>query len=290
MCGIVGAASTRDVSNILLEGLKRLEYRGYDSAGIAVLNESNKIKNIRCEGKVNSLAQKVQKKSLKGTLGIAHTRWATHGKPCESNAHPHVVNKIALVHNGIIENFEHLKESLQKEGAVFKSETDSEVIAHLISSFTEKGKNLIDSVKLTTKKLQGAYSIAVISEEEPKKFIVARHGSPLVIGLGIGENFIGSDALALQTVTNRFMYLEDGDVASVSADNVEITDKNKKTIKREIVEYNLGQDSAEKGKYRHYMEKEIFEQPKSVLATLENRVSETKVLKNIFCLGSEELF
>lgn len=290
MCGIVGAASTRDVSNILLEGLKRLEYRGYDSAGIAVLNQSQGIQTIRCEGKVNSLVQAVQKKSPKGTLGIAHTRWATHGKPCEKNAHPHVVNQVAVVHNGIIENFEVLKEKLQKKNAIFKSDTDSEVIAHLISNEIEAGKNLIDAVKQTIKQLHGAYAIAVIAENNAKEFVVARQGSPLVIGLGIGENFIGSDALALQTVTNRFVYLEDGDIANISADSVEIFDKHNKKIKRDLIEYNLGQDSAEKGKYRHYMEKEIFEQPKSVLATLENRVSETKVLQNIFGLGSEAIF
>lgn len=290
MCGIVGAASTRDVSNILLEGLKRLEYRGYDSAGVAILSASKGIQTIRCEGKVNSLREAVQKQAPKGTLGIAHTRWATHGKPCEKNAHPHVVNKVAVVHNGIIENFEILKENLQKEGAVFQSDTDSEVIVHLISRLMESGNNLKEAIKLTIKQLHGAYAIAVISETSPNEFIVARQGSPLVIGLGIGENFIGSDALALQTVTNRFVYLEDGDIASISADTVEIFDKENKKIKRDIHEYNLGQDSAEKGKYRHYMEKEIFEQPKSVLATLESRVSETKVLKNIFGLGSEEIF
>jgi len=290
MCGIVGAVSNRNVRDILLQGLKRLEYRGYDSAGIALLNHQANIQRVRKEGKVDSLCNAVNEIKPSGNLGIAHTRWATHGKPNEKNAHPHQVKGIAVVHNGIIENFEILKDALENDGAVFQSDTDSEVITHLISNRVDQGDCLKSALVNVTKSLKGAYAIAVISESQPDTVLVARQGSPLVIGLGVGENFIGSDALALQSVTNRFIYLEDGDIAEMTANNIQIVDHANNVIERKIVEYNLGASNAEKGQYRHYMAKEIAEQPKVVQATLENRISDSGVLNNICGLGSDELF
>lgn len=290
MCGIVGAASKRSVSDILLQGLMRLEYRGYDSAGLALVSGDNTIQCVRREGKVNSLVEAVNELKPHGCLGIAHTRWATHGKPCEENAHPHQVKGIAVVHNGIIENFQEIKDNLVKEGSIFQSETDSEVIAHLVAKNVDQGMSLKDALGHSVTLLNGAYAIAAISESSPEQFVVARQGSPLVIGLGIGENFIGSDALALQAVTNRFMYLNDGDLAVISSGSIEIFDELNCVVEREITEYNLGQDSAEKGRFRHYMAKEIYEQPQAVRATLENRISDAKVLKNICGLDSDDLF
>ncbi len=290
MCGIVGATSKRNVNDILLQGLKRLEYRGYDSAGLALIDSQGQLSSVKCEGKVQGLVDAVQAEQVEGMIGIAHTRWATHGKPSEKNAHPHKVNGVAIVHNGIIENFEDIKNELIDSGSEFLSDTDSEVIAHLMAGYVEQGLSLKKALVQCVQKLKGAFAIAAISDRHPDRFVVAREGSPLVIGLGIGENFIGSDALALQTVTNRFIYLEEGDIAEISIDKVEIFDENNQAVERETVEYNLGQDNAEKGRYRHFMEKEIFEQPRSVSATLENRISDTKVLNNICGLGSEELF
>lgn len=291
MCGIVGAVSKRDISGVLLEGLKRLEYRGYDSAGMAVVNSTGGLERRRCAGKVNVLAESLEESAITGNIGIAHTRWATHGKPSTENAHPHVAgDRIALVHNGIIENYEEIREALQKEGADFGSDTDSEVIAHLIASKLKGSANLMDAVKKSTQALTGAYALAVIDKTNSDEIIVARAGSPLVIGVGIGENFIGSDALALQPVTNRFIFLEEGQFASLSTKKIQITDKSGKEIEPEIVELNERQGGVNKGDYRHYMEKEIFEQPASVSATLEGRISDGKVLENIFGIGSVKLF
>lgn len=291
MCGIVGAVSKREISDILLEGLKRLEYRGYDSAGIAVLNDKGKIERTRCEGKVERLIKALNEKPLQGKTGIAHTRWATHGKPSEKNAHPHMSGEgIALAHNGIIENYQSLKEELEKKGYVFNSETDSEVIVHLVAENLAHSKNLLEAVQKTLPSLKGAYALTIISVSETDSIVVARVGSPLVIGLGIGENFVGSDVLALQPVTNRFMFLEEGDLAQLSVDSIKIVDANNNIVNRTIHEYKSGQDSAEKGKYRHFMEKEIFEQPEAIAATLEGRISKDKVLENIFGLQSNALF
>jgi len=290
MCGIVGAISNRDVRDILIQGLMRLEYRGYDSAGLALVSE-NGLACVKKQGKVNVLQEAAS--GIQGKLGVAHTRWATHGIPSEKNAHPHQSlndnSAIAVVHNGIIENFETLKRELASEGFSFTSDTDSEVIPHLIAQQLQKGKDLISAVQASCKKLKGAYAIAVICEDNPELMVCARHGSPLVIGLGFGENFVGSDALALQSVTNRFIYLEEGDTALVKTNGVEIFDVGDKKVKREITEHNLGQDSAEKGHYRHFMEKEIFEQPKSVKGTLENRLGDTSILPHIFGLGFDEV-
>ena len=291
MCGIVGAVSKREISDILLEGLKRLEYRGYDSAGIAILNGKGKIERTRCEGKVEGLINALKENNLHGKVGIAHTRWATHGKPSEENAHPHMSgNELALVHNGIIENYQNLKEWLEKKGYKFSSQTDSEVIAHLIAEHLKSSNSLLEAVQKSLPLLKGAYALSIVSISEPNSIVVARVGSPLVIGLGIGENFVGSDVLALQPVTNRFIFLEEGDLAQLSADKVTIIDNNNKRVERVVHEYTAGQDSAEKGKYRHFMEKEIFEQPEAISATLEGRISNDKVLENIFGIQSCDIF
>jgi glutamine---fructose-6-phosphate transaminase (isomerizing) len=291
MCGIVGAVSKREISDILLEGLKRLEYRGYDSAGVAIVNAQGKIERMRCEGKVERLVQALNNTPLHGKAGIAHTRWATHGKPSEPNAHPHMSGEgLALVHNGIIENYQNLKDILLKKDYVFTSETDSEVIVHLIAEQLKNSHSVLEAVQKTLPLLKGAFALSVVSISEPDNIVVARVGSPLVIGLGIGENFVGSDVLALQPVTNRFIFLEEGDLAEISVDKIRIIDANNKVVERTIHEYTKGQDSAEKGKYRHFMEKEIFEQPEAIAATLEGRISQDKVLENIFGLQSNDIF
>lgn len=292
MCGIVGAIAERDVTKILLEGLKRLEYRGYDSAGIALIGKrGNKINVIKSAGKVNSLVQAVGKKSLKGTVGIAHTRWATHGKPTNVNAHPHSSNgQIAVVHNGIIENFEALRARLTKAGYKFVTETDSETIAHLIHYERKEGKvSLLSAVKKAVKQLHGAYGICVADANSPDQLIVARSGSPLVIGVGIGENFVASDPLAIGQVTDRFIYLEEGDIAKVTLNDVEIWQGQRK-VKRPVSTVSNRGDDAEKGKYKHYMLKEIYEQPQVIRDTLDGRITGTKVLENAFGVKASEIF
>ena len=270
MCGIVGAVAQRDVAAILVDGLHRLEYRGYDSAGVAVLGADKQMNILRRGGKVEA-------KPLLGGTGIAHTRWATHGEPSEANAHPHRSGKIAVVHNGIIENYEELRAELQARGYVFQSQTDTEVIAHLVEWEFRTSNSLLEAVQKTVKQLRGAYGTVVLNEEEPEHLIVARSGSPLVIGYGIDENFLASDPLALLSVTRRFAYLEEGDVAEITRTSVDIYDRDGNKVEREIHEGNFEQDAADKGQYHHYMQKEIFEQPVAIMNTLDGRIKEGKV-------------
>lgn len=277
MCGIVGAVAQRDVAAILVDGLHRLEYRGYDSAGVAVLGADKQMNILRRVGKVKALDDALETKPLLGRTGIAHTRWATHGEPSETNAHPHRSGKIAVVHNGIIENYEELRAELQARGYVFQSQTDTEVIAHLVEWEFRTSNSLLESVQKTVKQLRGAYGTVVLNEEEPEHLIVARSGSPLVIGYGIGENFLASDPLALLSVTRRFAYLEEGDVAEITRTSVDIYDRNGNKVEREIHEGNFEQDAADKGQYHHYMQKEIFEQPVAIMNTLDGRIKEGKV-------------
>lgn len=277
MCGIVGAVAQRDIAAILVDGLHRLEYRGYDSAGVAVLGADKQMNILRRVGKVKALDDALEAKPLLGGTGIAHTRWATHGEPSEANAHPHRSGKIAVVHNGIIENYEELRAELQARGYVFQSQTDTEVIAHLVEWEFRTSNSLLEAVQKTVKQLRGAYGTVVLNEEEPEHLIVARSGSPLVIGYGIGENFLASDPLALLSVTRRFAYLEEGDVAEITRTSVDIYDRNGNKVEREIHEGNFEQDAADKGQYRHYMQKEIFEQPVAIMNTLDGRIKEGKV-------------
>ena len=290
MCGIVGAVAERNITAILLEGLKRLEYRGYDSAGVAVLTNDEKLERMRRPGKVSELERALDAEPLIGRLGIAHTRWATHGAPCERNAHPHFSDDLAVVHNGIIENYEALREQLKALGYVFTSDTDTEVIAHLLN---HKLKDLVDltvALKATVKELHGAYGLAVISAKQPDRLVAARSGSPLVIGLGLGENFLASDQLALRQVTDRFMYLEEGDIAEIRRDSVQIWDIDGKAVERETVQYRDGAEAADKGEFRHFMLKEIHEQPAVVQRTLEGRLSQDQVLVQAFGPQAAELF
>ena len=277
MCGIVGAVAQRDVAAILVDGLHRLEYRGYDSAGVAVLGADKHMQILRRVGKVKALDEALEAKPLLGGTGIAHTRWATHGEPSEINAHPHRSGKIAVVHNGIIENYEELRSELQARGYVFQSQTDTEVIAHLVEWEFRTSNSLLEAVRKTVKQLRGAYGTVVLNEEEPEHLIVARSGSPLVIGYGIGENFLASDPLALLSVTRKFAYLEEGDVAEITRTIVDIYDSEGNKVEREIHEGNFEQDAADKGQYRHYMQKEIFEQPVAIMNTLDGRIKDGKV-------------
>lgn len=290
MCGIVGAVAERNVTAILIEGLKRLEYRGYDSAGVAVFTNAGKLERMRRPGKVSELDQALAGESLVGRLGIAHTRWATHGAPCERNAHPHFSGDLAVVHNGIIENHEVLREQLKGLGYVFTSDTDTEVIAHLLNHKLKDHSDLTTALKATVKELHGAYGLAVISASQPDRVVAARSGSPLVIGLGLGENFLASDQLALRQVTDRFMYLEEGDIADIRRESVQIWDVNGQSVEREAVQYRDGAEAADKGEFRHFMLKEIHEQPSVVQRTLEGRLSQNQVLVNAFGPQAAELF
>lgn len=278
MCGIVGAVAQRDVAEILVDGLHRLEYRGYDSAGVAVLNADHELQIVRRVGKVKALDDALAQSPILGGTGIAHTRWATHGEPSETNAHPHRSGNIAVVHNGIIENYEELRETLQQRGYVFQSQTDTEVIAHLVEWELRSTGTLLEAVQKTVVQLRGAYGTVVMNQNEPEHLVVARSGSPLVIGLGMGENFLASDPLALLSVTRRFIYLEEGDVAEISRRSVEIYDQNGSKVERAIHEGNFEADAADKGPYRHYMQKEIFEQPVAIRNTLEGRIHNDKVV------------
>ena len=292
MCGIVGAIAERNVSGILLEGLRRLEYRGYDSAGIALLNDSGeKIKDLKTVGQVKKLIKSASKAKLRGALGIAHTRWATHGKPTVSNAHPHNSQKqIAIVHNGIIENHEVLRDKLIEDGYVFKTQTDSETIAHLIHRARDHGKrSLLEATKRTIKKLQGAYGICVIDNTEPDQIVVARSGSPLVIGVGIGENFVASDPLALGQVTDRFIYLEEGDVARITLNDIEVWHGTRK-VNRKVTKVQARSKDAEKGEFKHFMLKEIHEQPRAIKDTLDGRISDKKVFEQAFGVNASAVF
>ncbi|WP_339431437.1 MULTISPECIES: glutamine--fructose-6-phosphate transaminase (isomerizing) [unclassified Pseudomonas] len=290
MCGIVGAVAERNITAILLEGLKRLEYRGYDSAGVAVYTNDETLERMRRPGKVSELETALAEHPLIGRLGIAHTRWATHGAPCERNAHPHFSGDIAVVHNGIIENHEALREQLKALGYVFTSDTDTEVIAHLLSEKLKEQPDLTGALKATVKELHGAYGLAVINAKQPDCLVAARSGSPLVIGLGLGENFLASDQLALRQVTDRFMYLEEGDIAEIRRDNVQIWDVQGNAVERQTVQYSDGAEAADKGEFRHYMLKEIHEQPTVVQRTLEGRLSNDQVLVQAFGPQAAELF
>lgn len=292
MCGIVGAVAQRDVSGILLEGLKRLEYRGYDSAGMALINaQSSQIDCIRALGKVENLEEAMSKREFMGQIGIAHTRWATHGEPSEKNAHPHISKEdIALVHNGIIENYSSFRDELTDAAYQFESETDTEVIVHLLHKIVkEKGISLLDAVKETVRRLHGAYGLCVINRNEPDKIIVARSGSPLVIGVGIGENFVASDALALGQVTDRFMYLEEGDIAELTLRTIKIWNGDKK-VSRPITHITSEAGDVEKGEYGHFMLKEIYEQAKVIKDTLSGRISDTHVLEEAFGVKAKAIF
>jgi glucosamine--fructose-6-phosphate aminotransferase (isomerizing) len=267
MCGIVGAVARRNVVPILLEGLKRLEYRGYDSAGIAVVN--GKLQRLRSTGRVAQLGRLVTEAAMHGTIGIAHTRWATHGAPSEANAHPHVSGGVSVVHNGIIENHEEMRSRLRSRGYVFLSETDSEVIAHLVHSFRREGLGLLAAVRGSVAQLRGAYAIAVLAEEDPSRMVVARMGAPLLLGLGESEYFAASDTSALLQVTQKIVFLEEGDCAELSVDGVRIVESRGRSIQRPMHRSALSAEAVELGSYQHYMQKEIFEQPRAVADTLE---------------------
>jgi len=288
MCGIVAAAAQRDVAPLLIAGLKALEYRGYDSAGLAVL-EGGRIQRVRAKGKVREMEAQYQAAPFPGGTGIAHTRWATHGVPNEANAHPHVAGRVALVHNGIIENYVELREELRKGGHAFTSETDTEVMAALVEARLKEGLNLRDAVIATVRNLEGAYAIAVISSEEPGRVVGARRGAPLLVGVGIGENFLGSDAQALIQVTNKIVYLDEDDVVDITRDSMQIYGLDGVLVERALHESELSADAVERGEYRHYMQKEIFEQPRAVGDTLEARIGPHGVLPNIFGVGGDEL-
>ena len=278
MCGIVAAVSKSNITNILIEGLKRLEYRGYDSSGIAFIKNNN-IESCKKEGNVSELANSLDQK-LNATIGIAHTRWATHGKPLEKNAHPHISeDNIAIVHNGIIENYKEIQNKFLQD-TVLQSDTDSEILAHLINYYVKKN-NFLDSVLLALKEVKGSYAIAVIDKNNPDKIIVARNGSPLLIGLGDEANYIASDAQALIEHTNKFIYLEDGDLAEITKENIKILDKNQNVVLRNIKNSSLSLSSNSKDGYEHFMLKEIFEQPEAVRATIQDRIINNKVPKEI---------
>ena len=289
MCGIVGAVAQRDVAEILINGLHRLEYRGYDSAGVAVVDPNHELHRVRCLGKVKALDEAVAVKPLIGGTGIAHTRWATHGEPSEANAHPHTSGNFAVVHNGIIENHEELRELLKSRGYVFNSQTDTEVIAHLVEWEMRTAATLLEAVQKTVKQLTGAYGMVVLDREHPEHLVAARSGSPLVIGLGIGENFLASDQLALLSVTRRFIYLEEGDIAEITRRTVDIYDTNGQKVEREVHESNLENDAAVKGKFRQFMQTEIYEQPNALINTMEGRILHNNVIVDAIGNGASEI-
>ncbi|WDE11867.1 glutamine--fructose-6-phosphate transaminase (isomerizing) [Thalassomonas haliotis] len=291
MCGIVGAVAQRDVADILVEGLKRLEYRGYDSAGVAIVDQDKQLNRVRRLGKVQELADALNAAPLSGGTGIAHTRWATHGIPSETNAHPHVSdNTIALVHNGIIENHDELRTKLQDLGYVFVSETDTEVMTHLVHHELKTSSSLLEAVQKTAKQLEGAYGTVIMDKRDPERVVVARSGSPLVIGYGLGENFIASDIMALLPVTRQFSYLEEGDVAEVTRFEVNIFDKSGEPVERVAQESEVSHDAGDKGEYRHYMLKETYEQPTAIRNTLEHRIIGGKLDINTFGNGADDIF
>ncbi|MCW9046826.1 MAG: glutamine--fructose-6-phosphate transaminase (isomerizing) [Gammaproteobacteria bacterium] len=291
MCGIVGAVAERNVTPILLEGLRRLEYRGYDSAGIAVINDAGYLDRIRRVGKVENLSESLKEHPLKGFLGIAHTRWATHGEPSEPNAHPHICNNsVAVVHNGIIENHGELREQQKASGYTFTSGTDTEVVVHQIELYKKTGDDVLQAVKKATQDFEGAYALGVISVDEPGRLITARSGSPLVIGIGFGEYFIASDVAALLPVTQRFIFLEEGDIADITKDSLVIYDKNDQQVKRDISTSELSVDAVSRGEFRHYMMKEIHEQPVVLGQVLEGRIYDGKVLDSAFGAEAGHVF
>jgi glucosamine--fructose-6-phosphate aminotransferase (isomerizing) len=291
MCGIVGAIAERNIVPILIEGLRRLEYRGYDSAGLAVLNGSKHLTRLRTVGKVKMLDQALEQQPTTGKIGIAHTRWATHGVPSERNAHPHISRDgLAIVHNGIIENHDELRDELERLDYTFTSETDTEVIAHRIHYHLATVKDLFKAVRATVAELEGAYALAVVNESDPERLIVAREGCPVVIGLGVEENFVASDVSALLPVTRRFIFLEEGDVAEVRRKSIRVLDKEGNTVERPVRESELSADAAEKGQYRHYMLKEIHEQPRAIANTLQERVANGRLLEAAFGPAATEVF
>ncbi len=283
MCGIVGAISDNQAAPILLDGLKRLEYRGYDSAGIAIHNSNGDLQRIRSVGKVAQLNELLNQSPIEGVLGIAHTRWATHGMPAERNAHPHMSGeRVAVVHNGIIENHAELRADLEKQGFVFTSDTDTEVIAHLLASLLDQGLDLLDAVRQTAKQLVGAYALAVMSPDDSQRLVVARAGSPLVVGVSDQGNYVASDVFALLPVTRQFIFLDEGDLAEVRQDGVTIYDADNNQVEREIKESGVTSSEADKGPYKHYMLKEIYEQPAVIAETLEGRIHQGRLLEESF--------
>lgn len=266
MCGIVGGVAERSITNILIEGLKRLEYRGYDSAGLALVNQGQVLRERRV-GKVSNLEEAVNQSGILGSLGIAHTRWATHGKPTEDNAHPHISGDVAVVHNGIIENYQELKDDLEALGYVFTSQTDTEVVAHLVKDALKSTPSLLEAVQQVVPQLKGAYALGIVHTDHPDELITVREGSPLVIGVGIGENFISSDQLALLPITNRFIYLEEGDIARLTRNSIEVFVAGQR-VERPIKELDATVSNASKGEYKHYMLKEIYEQPEAIQQTI----------------------
>ena len=290
MCGIVGAVAERNVAPILIQGLQRLEYRGYDSAGVAIVQSDGKVQRRREVGKVVNLSNNLDADPVKGSLGIAHTRWATHGAVQQTNTHPHVSgNDLALVHNGIIENYMTLREELQSKGYVFASETDSETIVHLIHSCLGDD-GLLQAVRRAVKRLEGAYAIAVCWANEPDRIIAARSGCPLVVGKGIGENFLASDVLALKAVTDRFIFLEEGDLVELRRDSIDIWSIDNEAVLRADVRIEMAKDDLDKGNFRHYMQKEIFAQPQVLQETMEGRIGKQAVLEESFGVGAKDIF
>ena len=292
MCGIVGAVADRNVTPILLEGLQRLEYRGYDSAGVAVIppGEAHMVIRKRA-GKVRELAAGLSADPVQGLIGVAHTRWATHGVPSEKNAHPHSSNgRICVVHNGIIENFERLRAELEAEGYVFVSDTDSEVVAHAVDYHYAREKSLLEAVRAAVRRLHGAYALAVIAREDPGRIVATRIGSPLVVGVGIGENYIASDVLALKPVTDRFIILEEGDLVDITRDEISVWNLDDESVVRATVKVEMGVDDIDKGNYRHHMQKEIFEQPRVLANTLAGRIGRHRVLEHAFGVNASAAF
>ena len=286
MCGIVGVVARRNIPSILLQGLQRLEYRGYDSSGVAVIDEAGELSVCRRPGKVQNLLQAMEDQPIRGKTGIAHTRWATHGIVNEVNSHPHSSGqRVSLVHNGIIENHNVLRDELKKAGYVFASDTDSEVVVHLIDSYLEQGHSLLESVRAAIKRLEGAFAIAAVSPLFPDQIVAARLGCPLVVGKGIDENYVASDVLALNAVTDRFIFLEEGDLVDVKADSLDFWNVDDESVVRASVEVQVGVADIERGNYRHFMQKEIFQQPQVVIDTLEGRIGKTTVLEESLGLG-----
>lgn len=291
MCGIIGAVSERDISKVLLEGLRRLEYRGYDSAGIALISANSRLKRVRIQGKVQNLADAMQETAVSGTTGIAHTRWATHGKPSEQNAHPHLSHgEIALVHNGIIENHEQLRHRLLTAGYQFTSETDTEVAAHLIHYHYIKTENLLQAVQTAAAEMEGAFALGILHQSRPGELVAIRKGSPLVIGQGIGENFIASDSLALRSFAQKVIYLQEGDSALITAHHIQIYDVSRQPVDRICNDLSSDAETASKGPYRHFMLKEIFEQPRVLFDTMEGRVGSLDVLRGCFGDRAAQVF
>jgi glucosamine--fructose-6-phosphate aminotransferase (isomerizing) len=290
MCGIIGAASSRNVGKLLVQGLHKMEYRGYDSAGIA-LHQKDNIFNLRTLGKVSLLEDEMIEQRPKSKLGIAHTRWATHGKPSEKNAHPHASSgEVNIVHNGIIENYLELKDKLIEAGYAFESETDSEVIAHLLHQHLQSNGDLLAAMHEAIKELDGAFAIAAIHIKDKNRLVVARNKSPLLIGIGLEENFAASDPLALSQLTSEFVFLEDGDIAEITKESYQVFDENNSPVTRDVTQIDIAVNAVTKGEYSHFMEKEIYEQPTALANTIDGKLGDDDVLDNIFGLGSSEVF